>query len=255
VHALEPGGKTSATTLALDAAGAAVHSPLATALFVLGRKARMHRSLVLRSAEFLFGGDDRSGWKDALDEVCSSGTSGAHPTTSTVAGNALDTTLGKWLYACVRARKPQRIIETGVASGVSSAVILTALARNGSGRLYSIDLPNNDTNRNYDVPGNEPGWVVPDALRDRWDLRIGPAQQLLPDLLDELRGVDMFFHDSDHSYSHMAFEFEQTLPYLTPGGVIVSDDINKNRSFQDFVAQHGLGAVMFRKSGCAVRRV
>src|SRR5947207_15097922 len=46
------------------------------------------------------------------------------------------------LYAVVRAFKPEVIVETGVASGISSAHILRALAATGSGPLYSFDLPN-----------------------------------------------------------------------------------------------------------------
>jgi hypothetical protein len=42
----------------------------------------------------------------------------------------------------VRSLKPRVIVETGVASGLSSAHILRALAANGTGTLHSIDLPN-----------------------------------------------------------------------------------------------------------------
>jgi hypothetical protein len=45
------------------------------------------------------------------------------------------------IYAVVRILKPRAMVETGVANGKSSALILRALERNGSGRLYSVDLP------------------------------------------------------------------------------------------------------------------
>lgn len=45
------------------------------------------------------------------------------------------------LYVLVRTTKPKSIIETGVAGGDSSALILQALHDNKKGKLYSIDLP------------------------------------------------------------------------------------------------------------------
>ena len=44
-----------------------------------------------------------------------------------------------YLYAVVRAAKPAVVVETGVASGMSSAHILRALAANGSGALHLSD--------------------------------------------------------------------------------------------------------------------
>jgi len=46
------------------------------------------------------------------------------------------------LYVIVRLLKPEKVVETGVAAGVSSAFILEAMDDNGIGTLYSIDLPN-----------------------------------------------------------------------------------------------------------------
>lgn len=45
------------------------------------------------------------------------------------------------LYTIIRIRKPDIVVETGVAQGVSSTFILQALEDNGRGQLYSIDLP------------------------------------------------------------------------------------------------------------------
>ncbi|MDA4120471.1 MAG: hypothetical protein OK436_07790, partial [Thaumarchaeota archaeon] len=81
------------------------------------------------------------------------------------------------LYLICRTVKPTVVVETGVASGLSSAYILQALEDNASGRLYSIDLPDADTEALLGVvltrlpEGRRPGWVVPEWLRARWDLR------------------------------------------------------------------------------------
>jgi predicted O-methyltransferase YrrM len=143
------------------------------------------------------------------------------------------------LYVVVRAVKPRVIVETGVASGLSSAHILRALAVNGTGVLHSIDLPN--VQEGSTLPeGRTSGWIVPDSLRGRWQLRLGDTRKLLPDLLATLGQVDLFLHDSDHSYENMLFEFEQALPRLAPGGLLMSDDIDLHGAWEDFCAKHGL---------------
>ena len=143
------------------------------------------------------------------------------------------------LYVVVRATRPQVVVETGVASGVSSAHILRALAANGSGTLHSIDLPN--VQHGSGLPAGRPtGWIVPNALRSRWNLTLGDSRTLLPSLLRTLDRVDLFFHDSDHSYENMSFEFEQAFPKVEHGGLILSDDSDLHPAWDDFCATHDL---------------
>ena len=143
------------------------------------------------------------------------------------------------LYALVRAAKPRVVVETGVASGLSSAHILRALDRNGLGMLHSIDLPN--VQDGSVLPeGRTSGWIVPESLRGRWKLRLGDTWVLLPDLLKSLDRLDLFLHDSDHSYEAMLFEFEQAYPKLGPAGLLLSDDTHLHAAWDDFCANHGL---------------
>ncbi len=44
----------------------------------------------------------------------------------------------------------------------------------------------------------------------------------------------MFYHDSNHSYEHMMFEFKTASAYIKEGGLICSDDINLNDAWMDF---------------------
>src|SRR5579863_10306843 len=71
-------------------------------------------------------------------------------------------------YAAIRALRPEIVVETGVANGVSSSYILLALEKNQLGSLHSIDIGA----ANYLPPGKTVGWTVPQFLRHRWDLRI-----------------------------------------------------------------------------------
>ena len=65
---------------------------------------------------------------------------------------------------------------------------------------------------------------MPDWLRGRWKFHLGDARQILPPLARELPPLDLFTHDSLHTYEHMKFEFEQAFPLLRPGGILVADD-------------------------------
>jgi predicted O-methyltransferase YrrM len=55
-------------------------------------------------------------------------------------GGSIDYESGTALYVLVRIFKPEVVVETGVANGVSSSFILKALDQNSRGKLYSIDL-------------------------------------------------------------------------------------------------------------------
>lgn len=150
------------------------------------------------------------------------------------------------LYALVRARRPQIIVETGVCNGMSSAIILHALEKNGTGRLYSVDLPEfTNVARNTQafwegkggaaVPADEsPGWLVEAHLRHRWELVLGKSQDLLKPLLTRVGMIDMFIHDSEHSYANQMFEFKLGYDALRSGGVLVATDISCSPAFDEF---------------------
>jgi predicted O-methyltransferase YrrM len=136
-------------------------------------------------------------------------------------------------YALVRAVKPAVILETGVASGVSTAYILLALKKNARGKLDSIEL--GDTA--YLPPGREPGWMVPNSLRDRWTMHIGDSRTLLQPIAQKLAPLDIFIHDSLHTYDHMMFEYSEAFPFIRPGGILISDDALWNAAFNEFSAR------------------
>lgn len=86
-------------------------------------------------------------------------------------------------------------------NGFSSAVILSALQKNGSGELISVDLPfkqesdsevqpvandkYEDILQQFDEstspidhsivipPDKQPSWIMPDNLQAKWDLQLG----------------------------------------------------------------------------------
>jgi len=100
-----------------------------------------------------------------------------------------------------------------VASGVFSAYLLLALERNQKGTLHSVEVGD----PSYRPARRVPGSIVPDWLRSRWQLHIGDALTVFPDLFQELGEVDMFVHDSLHTYEHRKVELELACPHTRRG--------------------------------------
>jgi predicted O-methyltransferase YrrM len=137
--------------------------------------------------------------------------------------------LARSIYVMCRLLSPSIVIETGVAYGVTSAFALQALAVNRKGMLISIDLPplGKDADRYV-------GSLIPQELRERWHLHRGAAKRILPNLVASIKEVDLFVHDSLHTYHHMSFEFQTVWPYLCPGGAVVADNVDMNHAFHHF---------------------
>jgi predicted O-methyltransferase YrrM len=139
---------------------------------------------------------------------------------------AADSLLARCCYLMCRLLEPSVVVETGVAYGVSAAFILRALEVNGRGVLHSVDLP--PLRRGYERFW---GVAVSGSLRYRWSLHRGASRRVLPCILEELETVDLFVHDSLHTYRNMRQEFEAVWPRLRSGGALVADDVERNRAF------------------------
>ena len=134
-------------------------------------------------------------------------------------------------YALARALAPDVIVETGVANGISSSYLLLACHLNGRGLLYSFDFDSGV----YLPPGKPTGWMVPDYLRPRWSLMLEDSRESCPRLMKSLAQVDMFIHDSDHTYEQMKFELELGYTWVRPAGLVLCDDANFNVAFAECV--------------------
>lgn len=131
--------------------------------------------------------------------------------------------LAATIYSLVKLLKPETVVETGVGAGVTSWTILQAMEENRTGQLISIDLPTPNTQLLPEV-----GYLVPNELRHRWDLRTGPSQKLLPQALEEVDEIDIFLHDSRHSYSNQLREYRTAWPFIKTNGILVSDDVSND---------------------------
>jgi Methyltransferase domain len=145
-----------------------------------------------------------------------------------------DTGLARVTWCLTRHLRPEVVVETGVARGLTSAVILEALERNGSGRLWSVDLPPL-LERDLQM---ETAVAVPDERRGRWTLLRGSSRRLLPGLAAGLGRIDLFVHDSMHTARNVNFELGSVWPRLRSGGAVVIDDVEKNSAFGSFTRTH-----------------
>ena len=135
------------------------------------------------------------------------------------------------LYGLTRWLRPVVVVESGGFIGMSSAFILKAFAdeKLATAKLYSIEWSEEC----------EQGALIPDELRSL----SGGFVSLRGKVEDFLKGdqlprqIDMFLHDSSHSYRHMLWEFRQFWPRLRDGGLLVSHDVQMNAAFPRFVAK------------------
>jgi len=128
------------------------------------------------------------------------------------------------LKMLIKELRPKTVIETGVANGVSTRQILSSFKefRLDDSKLYSFDI-------DYRVG-------TPDLLSNpQFNFVVIDSQNSFLDAMREIKSVDLFYHDSDHSYYNQMLEYETAWEVLnSKNGVLVSDDINWSNAFLDF---------------------
>ena len=97
----------------------------------------------------------------------------------------------------IRIAKPRLVVETGVAAGISSTLILSALSKNNYGTLSSFDIT------------NKVGELIPNDLKKLWTLKVLNGLNLKDKLRREVTKIKhdfIFLHDSDHALKWQEFE-------------------------------------------------
>lgn len=152
---------------------------------------------------------------------------------------AIEAVTSKLLFLIVRALRPATVFETGVANGHSTFVLLAALKRNGSGRLHSTDIRD-------DIAA-----LVDSPMRFPWKyhrLPLTRSREALESLVASLPPIDLFLHDSDHSYAWQRFEYDALRKHLARGGVLISDDVDASYAFLDFCELGGYQPLLIHDS-------
>ena len=159
-----------------------------------------------------------------------------------------DLTLALLSYALTRYLRPQLVLEMGVGYGITSALVLRAMERNGGGELVSVDLPSL-----ADPTGSCVGLVVPEQLKKRWNLCIGSSRRWLPEILANDRQVSLFISDSANVYTLQRYEYEAVFPRLVSPSAALFNNIGAK--FQGYI--NSVGGIKFHsiaqieKAGCA----
>lgn len=134
----------------------------------------------------------------------------------------------KLLFNLAYSLNASRIVETGVAYGWSSLAFLLAIKDVDNAMLFSTDMPYIKRNNEQFV-----GVVVPESLKSKWKLYIGPDRSVLPEIL-QIPQIDICHYDSDKTYLGRMFAYPKLWAALKPGGIFISDDIQDNVAFRDF---------------------
>ena len=132
------------------------------------------------------------------------------------------------LYGLTRWQRPTVVVESGGFVGMSSSFILKAFVdeRLTTAKLYSIEWSEDC----------EHGALIPDELRPQFVPLRGKVEDFVK--RDQLpASIDMFLHDSSHSYRHMLWEFREFWGRLRDRGLLVSHDVNLNAAFSEFVTK------------------
>jgi predicted O-methyltransferase YrrM len=135
-------------------------------------------------------------------------------------------------YALVRALKPERVVETGTDKGLGSVVLASALLKNGRGRLTTVDV---NAESGYLVAGRYAGVV---------DRVIGDSVALLSASSDP---VDVFLHDSLHTWEYENAELEAVGPRLGPRAVVLSDNAHMTDALSTWAEKSGRQFLFFRE--------
>jgi Methyltransferase domain len=147
-----------------------------------------------------------------------------------------DPALARAVWCLARHLRPRRVVETGVARGITTRFLLEALERNGYGRLWSIDLPPLLDRK----LSSQTAAAIPEGCRGRWEYLEGSSRRRLPRLLAELEEIELFVHDSVHTERNLRFEFDQAMAVMSRPGALVSDDVHMNAGFRAYAGPGAL---------------
>lgn len=134
-------------------------------------------------------------------------------------------------YAIIRALQPDNVVETGTHLGLGSCVIAAALLRNGHGRLTTIDID------------DDAGHLIDEPYASVIDRRVGSSVAELA----SLRDVDMFLHDSLHTYGYESRELASVEPNLRADAIVLSDNAHDSAALSDWAERTGRRYLFFRE--------
>jgi predicted O-methyltransferase YrrM len=123
------------------------------------------------------------------------------------------------LYRTVLRARPAVVVEVGMAFGISSLAILTALEEAGHGRLLSID-PYQGT----DWHGCGLAAIERSGLGARHELVERPDYLALPKLVEQGLEIEFAYIDGWHTFDYALIDFWYADKLLAEGGIVGFND-------------------------------
>ena len=151
---------------------------------------------------------------------------------------------GALLYLMVRAARPDRVVETGVRPGYTTAWILAALDSAGRGELVSLG-PGPVAGRATGVQHVTVGQFVPPALRSRWTLALGNSEARLREILASTTKVDLFLYDNGPDAARARFELRAAWDALSPRGILLAHRVDASPAWAEFCGRQGVPLQLF----------
>jgi hypothetical protein len=84
-------------------------------------------------------------------------------------------------------------------------------------------------------------------------LILGKSSEKLAPLLKKVAEIDIFLHDSEHSYQNMLREFQTAWAYIKTGGLLLSHNIDTKNAFSDFCQDRGVNWYSLSNMGGMVK--
>ncbi len=148
------------------------------------------------------------------------------------------------LYGVCENLEAMKVLETGVAYGWSSAAILSSISKR-SGKLISVDMPMIKQTDYHLI-----GVAVKEDLKGNWVLLREPDRYGLNKAIKKHNySYDLAHYDSDKTYYGRKWSQPLIWKYLRKGGVFISDDIEDNSAFREFVSSNNLDFSVLKFEG------
>jgi predicted O-methyltransferase YrrM len=132
------------------------------------------------------------------------------------------------LYVLVKSKKPQFAVETGVANGISTNAIMSALEHdNFTGSLHSFDV----------LPETKVAYLG----KGKWKFHLLDKRRKhkqLSEVIENFPQVDIWLHDSNHGYRWQKFEYLLALRSLSQDGILISDDIDASPAWGETIPKY-----------------
>ena len=122
------------------------------------------------------------------------------------------------LFKIIRKIEPLSCVELGSCVGISASYQASALNINGKGTIVTLEGSSEIANiakETFERTGINNASVI-----------TGPFYQTLHGVLETSKPIDFFFNDGHHDHDAVIRYFNEAMPYLSDGSVIVFDDIS-----------------------------